>query len=384
MANISKIFKATQKDVVLLDGGLGTTLEDIFHVDISSPVWSAKPIDKDPEVVIQAHLQFLRAGARVIDTASYQAASSTFGRAGYSLTEAKLLMRKSVGLAGEARRRFVEESDGKNDVDVKIALSLGPFGATLLRPHEFDGFYPPPYGPQAYDANGTNRNAFTQEEKVEEVASMDMLTDFHLDRLRVFSEDWETWAGIDFVVFETVPLAREIEAVRRAMSRLRQDPIPSLDWKPWWISTVYPGGQFPETARPGSGNLTVQDVVTALFRDAAGYEPPDAFGVNCTVLEHVATVVEDASRAITADISRKDEMPWLFLKPNGGQMYDVSTRKWGAKEHTGEWVDGLKVVVQSANAAGVWGGIMVGGCCKTGPEDIYALAGALGSDSSTV
>ena len=48
----------------------GTTLEDLFHKDISHALWSAKPIDEDPEVIIAAHLAFLRAGANVILTAT--------------------------------------------------------------------------------------------------------------------------------------------------------------------------------------------------------------------------------------------------------------------------------------------------------------------------
>lgn len=48
----------------------GTTLENVFHQDISSPLWSAKPIDENPEIITQAHLAFLRAGARVILTST--------------------------------------------------------------------------------------------------------------------------------------------------------------------------------------------------------------------------------------------------------------------------------------------------------------------------
>jgi hypothetical protein len=50
----------------------GTTLEDKFHYTISStPLWSARPIDKEPELIIGAHLAFLRAGARIVSTATY-------------------------------------------------------------------------------------------------------------------------------------------------------------------------------------------------------------------------------------------------------------------------------------------------------------------------
>ena len=72
--------------LIVLDGGLvrthvvqpsltphlhqGTTLEDVFHHDISNPLWSARPIEHEPEVIIEAHLSFLRAGARIITAAT--------------------------------------------------------------------------------------------------------------------------------------------------------------------------------------------------------------------------------------------------------------------------------------------------------------------------
>ena len=42
----------------------------MFHQDISTPLWSAKPIEDDPEVIIAAHLAFLRAGADIILTST--------------------------------------------------------------------------------------------------------------------------------------------------------------------------------------------------------------------------------------------------------------------------------------------------------------------------
>lgn len=58
--------------VLLLDGGMGTTLENLGHDDISkSPLWSASVIEKDPQTIVKAHLAFLDAGADVIITNTY-------------------------------------------------------------------------------------------------------------------------------------------------------------------------------------------------------------------------------------------------------------------------------------------------------------------------
>ncbi|KAF8234042.1 hypothetical protein L208DRAFT_1394684 [Tricholoma matsutake] len=58
---------------VILDGGFGTTLEQLFNLDIShTALWSAGPILKQPEAVVETHLAFLRAGARIISTPTLQ------------------------------------------------------------------------------------------------------------------------------------------------------------------------------------------------------------------------------------------------------------------------------------------------------------------------
>jgi homocysteine S-methyltransferase len=45
-------------------------LEDLYQIDTASSLWSSEALIKNPESVIEAHLLFLRAGARLIETAS--------------------------------------------------------------------------------------------------------------------------------------------------------------------------------------------------------------------------------------------------------------------------------------------------------------------------
>ena len=56
---------------------------------------------------------------------------------------------------------------------------------------EFDGFYPPPYGPKTYSAGGNNTNAFPPEDVDQEKGAEDALCSFHLDRLKLFVDDLE-------------------------------------------------------------------------------------------------------------------------------------------------------------------------------------------------
>jgi homocysteine S-methyltransferase len=56
-------------DVVVLDGGLATELEQRGH-DLSDDLWSARLLRDDPDEVRATHLAFFRAGAQVATTAS--------------------------------------------------------------------------------------------------------------------------------------------------------------------------------------------------------------------------------------------------------------------------------------------------------------------------
>lgn len=307
-------------------------------------------------------------------------------------------MRSSITLAAEARRRFATEASIPID-RIKIALSLSGYGASLPLPHEFDGYYPPPYGPQAYvyppDPTNPNRNAFHADESTQSAESEDALTAFHLERLRVYASDKEAWRLVDAVTFETVPLAREVKAIRRAVAVLEDELAPG-ERKPWWVCIVCPEGEIPEEhAEVGRGRLGAKDVLAAYFDDVptvatarahegARYAVPDAFGINCTGMVDVAGAVAAAGDALSETRAARigGGQPWLVLKPNGGQTYDMDTNKWGWRDGAtrlqgDDWAGQLSDIVHSAGAKGVWGGILVGGCCKAGEEELRLLSKAL-------
>ena len=76
-------------------------------------------------------------------------------------------MRKAVRLAQAAKARFLLEHPFVQGDEIKIALSLGPFGSTRST-HEFDGIYPPPYGPAASEpASDADINYFVRDEDEE-------------------------------------------------------------------------------------------------------------------------------------------------------------------------------------------------------------------------
>jgi homocysteine S-methyltransferase len=69
--------------------------------------------------------------------------------------------------------------------------------------------------------------------------------------------------------------------------------------------------------------------------------------------------------------------PWLAIYPNGGEIYDHISRTWkanGAVDKANVWGDKLGEIVKEVAKQRTWGGVLVGGCCKTGPEEINVLS----------
>jgi homocysteine S-methyltransferase len=293
------------------------------------------------------------------------------------------MMLKSVALASDAKWRFIEEHTEVQPSEVKIALSLGPFGTTVSQ--DYDGVYPPPYGPKEYTAEEINTNTFRADELERVERSIQALASFHLERLNVFSDHALTWGMIDHLAFETVPLAREVKAIRRAISRLKEALAGQgreADMKPWWISCTFPSGRFPDG--DAASPLSAQQVAAAAFEstpstraDAVQDLIPTAFGINCTPLKSSRALVHEMGLEVAKLKDRSLPAPMLVIYPNNDAVYDPSSRSWrsGGGEMTGEvWATELSSLVKEVVQEGVWDGVLVGGCCKVGPDKIRALS----------
>ncbi|MEU8701249.1 homocysteine S-methyltransferase [Streptomyces sp. NPDC048680] len=117
---------------VLLDGGLAGQLE-AQGCDLSDALWSARLLADGPEQIEAAHTAYVRAGAQVLITASYQASFEGFGRRGFGRAEAAALFARSVELARRAA--------GSVERDVWVAASVGPYGAVTADGAEYRGRY---------------------------------------------------------------------------------------------------------------------------------------------------------------------------------------------------------------------------------------------------
>lgn len=125
-----KLIQSLSKNNTLIkDGGFATTLEDL-GCDINSSLWSAGLLKTNPEVIKKAHDLFLKAGADIILTNTYQAAFPSFRNAGINSDEINPFMKNAV--------EAVKECEQNGSV---IVGSLGPYAALLTDGSEYTGDY---------------------------------------------------------------------------------------------------------------------------------------------------------------------------------------------------------------------------------------------------
>ncbi|MFE5797093.1 homocysteine S-methyltransferase [Streptomyces sp. NPDC056503] len=226
--------QALADGVLVLDGGLSNQLE-AQGCDLSDALWSARLLADAPDQIEAAHTAYVRAGAQVLITSSYQATHQGFARRGLGPDEATALLARSVALARAA-------AEGARRRKVWVAASVGPYGAMLADGSEYRGRYG---------------------------LSVRELVAFHRPRVEALAA-----AGPDVLALETVPDAVEAEALLRAAEGCGV---------PVWLSYTVAGGR----TRAGQG-------LAEAFAVAAGNEQVVAVGVNCCEPAEAADAVATA------------------------------------------------------------------------------------------
>jgi len=157
------------------------------------------------------------------------------------------------------------------------------------------------------------------------------LEDFHRPRLAVLTD-----CGADVLACETIPCLREALVLARL---LREFPTLSA-----WVSF---------SCRDGSHNCEGEDMADCVAQLGA-YPQIVAVGVNCSRPEFMTPLL----RRMRGHTDRA-----LLVYPNSGESYDPQSKQWsGAAETT-----------RFGHQARAWyaeGARLIGGCCRTGPQDI--------------
>ncbi len=244
---------------------MATELEE-RGFELPGPLWSAHVLEAAPEAVMAVHLDYLRAGADCISTASYQISAMGYEEIGRTAADAAEAIRKSVAVAMQAREIYRSESERP----VFVAVSLGPYGAALHDGSEFHGDYR---------------------------VGLDELVRYHRERLEVAAD-----TPADFIAIETVPSLEEARAIAEAAGSI--SAIRNL-----WVSFIC---RDDEHVVHGE----------RLAECAAMLEPIPgvvAVGVNCTQPAFLDGLIAGARMG-----TRKP----VLVYPNSGELWDADRRCW--------------------------------------------------------
>jgi homocysteine S-methyltransferase len=164
-------------------------------------------------------------------------------------------------------------------------------------------------------------------------------------------------AGVDFLAYETLPSFAQAEALL-ALTR-------EYDVESWFSCSLRDGSHISDgtSLTVVAGLLDAQPLVAAI-------------GVNCVPLELVAPALGALRRAT--------DKP-LLAYPNSGETYDPVTKTWAPAAGTGSTGSGPAAgnVAQPRRipeGTAAWRGAgarIIGGCCRTTPGVIAAVAAAI-------
>jgi homocysteine S-methyltransferase len=161
------------------------------------------------------------------------------------------------------------------------------------------------------------------------------LMDFHRSRLLALIE-----AGAEILACETIPCLIEAQAIAKLLQE-----FPSISA---WISfTAHDEKHISE------GQVFAQCV-----KQLENYQQIAAVGINCTSPNYIPSLIREAKKST--------EKP-ILVYPNSGETYNAEKNDW----------NGDPVVDSFGEQAREWynaGARLIGGCCRTTPEDIRVIA----------
>ena len=258
--------------IMILDGALATELEQ-HGCDLDDPLWSARVLLENPELIYQVHSDYFRAGADCAITASYQATIDGFSMRGIQEKEALELIKKTVLLARRARDDFWKEEMQTIRPKPLVAASIGPYGAYLADGSEYVGNY-----------------GVTDE----------TLAEFHRSRMSALID-----AGADLLAFETIPSLQEAKVLD---SLLKEFPETYA-----WLT-------FSLKNEKAISDGTLLEECSRVFEDSKQIV---AIGINCVPVSFVT----ESINVLSANTKKP-----IIVYPNSGETYNPETKTWHGQE----------------------------------------------------
>lgn len=265
----------------VLDGAMSYELEH-QGVNTDNKLWTATALIDQLQKVYQTHMDYFKAGARLVITDTYQANVQAFEKEGYSEKQAIAFIKNAVKIAKKARDDF-EEKTGRHNY---VAATIGPYGAYLADGNEYRGDY--------------------------HLSAKEYLA-FHLPRLKAVLAEQP-----DVLAIETQPRLDE--------------PTTLLDWlqENKIKIPVYVSFTLKDAAHISDGT-SLKDAASKISK----YDQVFAIGVNCVHPQLVTPAIDEIKKCTKKAI---------IVYPNLGATYDPKIKQWAPiKKHfdfgklTEEW-----------------------------------------------
>jgi homocysteine S-methyltransferase len=161
------------------------------------------------------------------------------------------------------------------------------------------------------------------------------LIDFHRPRMKALIE-----AGADLLACETIPCLIEAQAIAKLLKEFPNTVA--------WISF---------TARDAE-HVSEGQAFADCVKELEDHPQIAAIGINCTSPKYISSLIHEAKK--------KTSKP-ILVYPNSGETYDAMENDW----------NGDAVSDAFGKQAREWyeaGARLIGGCCRTTPEDIGVIA----------
>ncbi|WP_347103508.1 homocysteine S-methyltransferase [Streptococcus thermophilus] len=297
---------------LILHGALGTEMEALGY-DISGKLWSAKYLLEKSEVIQELHETYVAAGADLITTSSYQATLPGLVEAGLTEKAAEQIIALTVRLAKAARDKVwgaLNETEKAKRPYPLISGDVGPYAAYLANGSEYSGDYGQ--------------------------ITINELKDFHRPRIQILLDQ-----GVDLLALETIPNRLETQA----LIELLAEEFPEAE--AYMSFTV----QIPDAISDGNSLAEMAKLVSQSNQILA-------VGINCSsplLYNQALSFLKNTGKA-------------LITYPNSGEVYDGDSQTWKSKDK-----DALTLVEHSKYWHAHFGVKILGGCCRTRPNDIKAL-----------
>jgi homocysteine S-methyltransferase len=161
------------------------------------------------------------------------------------------------------------------------------------------------------------------------------LIDFHRPRMQALIN-----AGADILACETIPCLIEAQAIAKLLTE-----FPNITA---WVSF---------SARDGN-HISEGQVFADCVQQLKNHPQIAAIGINCTSPKYISSLIREAKKGT--------EKP-ILVYPNSGETYSAEKNDW----------NGDPVADSFGEQAREWyeaGARLIGGCCRTTPEDIRVIA----------